>query len=110
MRFSLAQSLTDTLLLRDMATQFFDVTAGLLSLRGGAFDILHVGPISEMNNGNNRNRRGERKEADVANKPRDEPGRGSAGKVRDRCPQKVFPPGNPDLIAGLQGGADRHQN
>ncbi len=75
MRFSLAQSLTDALLLRDMATEFFDVTASLLSLRGGALDILHVGPISEMNDGNNRNRGGERKEADVANKPRDEPGR-----------------------------------
>src|SRR2546422_1754144 len=77
MLFSLAQRLTDALLLCDMAVEFFDVTARLLRLRGGVFDILHVGAIGEVDDGDNRNRGGESKEADVANDARDDSDRKS---------------------------------
>src|SRR5215471_10014341 len=73
--FSFAQGLADPLLLGDVPVQLFNVTSRLFCLRGCAVNVLHVSPVSKINNGNDGNRRAKGKEADVAYEARHYPGR-----------------------------------
>ena len=100
--FRFAQSLTDARLLGDVAIQFLNVTARLLGLRGRALDVLHIGPICEINDRDDRNGRAESKEADVADEARDETCRRSSGEVCNRRPQKILAPGSPDRLISFQ--------
>ena len=81
MLFRFTQGLADAFLLGDVAIQFLNVPARLLGLRGGRFDVLHIGPICEIDDRHDRNGGAERKEADVADEPRDDARRGSAGEI-----------------------------
>src|SRR4051812_4838629 len=101
MFFSFAEGFTDAFLFRDMAIQFLDVLARLFGLCCGAVDVLHVGPVSEIDNRDDWDRRHESKKAYVSDEARDDRGGRRAGKICNRSPQKIFAPGEPDRGPGL---------
>ena len=92
MFFSFAQSLTDAFLLSDMAIQFLDVKARLLRLGGGGFDVLHIRPVSEINDDDDGNRCAESEEPNVTDKTRDNSGGTRSGQIGNRRPQEIPSP------------------